>query len=50
MDKSTEALKAILKAIKSKDAASERTYDPAKQVEGYKKRIEGSGLDVERNR
>jgi hypothetical protein len=39
------ALKKLLEAMQ--DPAGTREYDPEKQVEGYKKRIEASGMDAE---
>ena len=42
-----KALKSLVRALE-KEEKPERQYDPAKQVEGYKERIEGSGIDVEK--
>lgn len=42
-----KALKSLVRALE-KEEKTERQYDPAKQVEGYKERIEGSGIDVEK--
>lgn len=33
---------------KKQEVKSPASYDPAKQTEGYKKRLEGSGIDVEK--
>ncbi len=41
------SLKALQKALQKKPDTSTSTYDPAKQVEGYKKRLEASGIDPE---
>ena len=42
---STKALERLLNKTKEKDII---TYDPTKQAQGLKERIEGSGLDVEK--
>lgn len=58
MQYQNKAIKELLDAIRKREeerlaqqqgeTAEATTYDPSKQVEGYKERIEGSGLDAEK--
>lgn len=45
-----KALKSLVRALEkqNKEERPEREYDPVKQAEGYKERMEGSGIDVEK--
>lgn len=48
VDPRLEALKKVVRKRKEaeKDTPKEREYDPAKQAEGYRTRLEASGIDV----
>lgn len=48
MSKTVDILKAISKINKKEKSDKQRVYDPKEQLEGYKKRIEGSGIDLEK--